>query len=101
MTQTHTTSSQSTTQSSSASDHPRFEDVIQNLQKIVDQLNQPNLNLDDALSLYGQGVHLADQGETLLINAEKQIESFRNKQNTRVSPVNSGQNNPSHVGEAE
>ena len=56
---------------------PHFEQALHELQNIVQRLNQPELNLDEALKLYERGVHLAKHGRGLLMQAETKIDHLR------------------------
>ncbi|MFN3199819.1 MAG: exodeoxyribonuclease VII small subunit [Bradymonadia bacterium] len=56
---------------------PPFEHVIRELQGLVDRLESGNLPLDEALALYERGVHLANQGNTLLEGAERRVEELQ------------------------
>lgn len=59
------------------SQSPHFEQALHELQGIVQRLNQPELNLDEALKLYERGVHLAKHGRGLLEHAENKIDELR------------------------
>jgi exodeoxyribonuclease VII small subunit len=85
MQNTHTPHTPDASQpSSSQQDHqsidtqsPHFEQALHELQNIVQRLNQPELNLDEALKLYERGVHLAKHGRGLLMQAEQKIDHLR------------------------
>lgn len=55
-------------------DEPAFEKLIDELQKLVAQLEAGNLALDESLRLYERGVTLTRQANGLLEGAEKRIE---------------------------
>ena len=54
-----------------------FEQALGQLQEVVQRLNQPELNLDEALKIYERGVKLAHHGRVLLSQAERHFESLR------------------------
>ena len=60
-----------------SSSSPKFEEAMGNLQQIVNQLNQQDLSLDEALELYERGVHLARHSRTLLTQAENRVAQLR------------------------
>ena len=51
-----------------------FEDALQRLEQIVDQLETGDLPLDDSLKVFEEGVALARRCATYLEEAEKRIE---------------------------
>ncbi len=51
-----------------------FENLVDELQKLVAQLEAGNLPLDDSLRLYERGVALSRQANGLLEGAERRIE---------------------------
>ncbi len=53
---------------------PPFETLVDELQKLVAQLEAGNLPLDESLRLYERGVALTRQANALLEGAEKRIE---------------------------
>jgi exodeoxyribonuclease VII small subunit len=61
-------------QSESPPTPPAFEVLIDELQKLVGQLEAGNLPLDESLRLYERGVALTRQANGLLEGAEKRIE---------------------------
>jgi exodeoxyribonuclease VII small subunit len=89
MQNSHTLNSSDTSQSSTShhdatinhqaveTQSPHFEQALHELQGIVQRLNQPELNLDEALKLYERGVHLAKHGRGLLEQAENKIDELR------------------------
>ncbi len=56
---------------------PRFENVIGELERLVEQLEAGQLPLDEALSLYERGVKLARVGNELLEGAERRVEELQ------------------------
>ena len=53
---------------------PRFEDVLERLQALVDKLEGGKLSLDESLAAFEEGVGLSRQGAALLDSAERKIE---------------------------
>ena len=64
-------------QNSSQNQEPRFEDAISELEQIVQNLNQPNIDLDEAINLYERGVRLAQRGRHLITHAESRVNQLR------------------------
>ena len=68
-------------------EHPaeplRFEAVVEELERLVGQLEAGQLPLDEALSIYERGVKLTRQGSQLLEGAERRVEEL---QRTLVNP---------------
>lgn len=60
---------------------PRFEQAISELEQIVTRLGQPNINLDEALTLYERGVELTRRGRTLISDAEGRVSQLRQSLN--------------------
>ena len=58
-------------------EEPRFEQAISELEQIVSRLGQPNINLDEALSLYERGVKLTQRGRSLISDAESRVQQLR------------------------
>jgi exodeoxyribonuclease VII small subunit len=56
---------------------PRFEEAIFELEQIVQNLNQPNIDLDEAINLYERGVRLAQRGRHLITHAENRVNQLR------------------------
>jgi len=61
---------------------PEFEDVIQRLENLVNQLETGGLSLDAALKVYEEGVGLARTGNQLLEGAEKRITELQKTLNS-------------------
>ena len=55
----------------------RFEQAVGELEQIVQRLNQPNINLDEAIDLYERGVKLAQRGRHLIGDAENRVNQLR------------------------
>lgn len=53
-----------------------FEVALAELEKIVKQLQRPELPLDEAVSLYRRGTELAQKSEELLGAAELQVQKL-------------------------
>ena len=56
---------------------PRFEEALSELEQIVQNLNQPNIDLDEAINLYERGVRLAQRGRHLISSAENRVNQLR------------------------
>ncbi len=52
----------------------KFEKALQDLENIVEKLEDPDLPLDDALSLFEQGIKLSRTCSERLEEAEKKVE---------------------------
>ena len=50
-----------------------FEEAMQQLQDVVQELEKGTLNLDDSVKKFEEGVKLSKQCNTILENAEKKI----------------------------
>jgi exodeoxyribonuclease VII small subunit len=53
-----------------------FEKALAELEEIVEKLQQPDLPLDQAVSLYGRGTEIAAETELLLSSAELQVQEL-------------------------
>ena len=53
---------------------PKFEDNLEKLEKIVEDLEEGGLSLDDSLKKFEEGVKLTQRCEKALSAAEKKIE---------------------------
>lgn len=51
-----------------------FDEILARLRTVVDRLEQGNLNLEESLRAYEEGVGLARRGHQLLDGAEKRVE---------------------------
>jgi exodeoxyribonuclease VII small subunit len=58
------------------SDELSFEQALTELERVVERLQQPDVPLDEAVALYRRGTRLAEQSETLLSQAELQIQQL-------------------------
>lgn len=56
--------------------HLSFEEALRELEQIVQQLEEGNLPLDQALALYERGVALAEHCQALLDKAELRIKQL-------------------------
>lgn len=59
----------------------KFEDALQRLEQIVDQLETGNLALEDSLKVFEEGVGLARRCAKYLDDAEKRIEALTRDEN--------------------
>jgi exodeoxyribonuclease VII small subunit len=64
---------------------PRFEDCLQRLEKIVDDLEKGNVPLEQALKLFEEGVQLSASCRKELEEAEGKVEILL-KQNGKLQP---------------
>ena len=62
--------------SADASDEPSFEEALKRLETIVDRLEDGNLELEDALSAFEDGVKLTRRCAGELEDAERRIEEL-------------------------
>lgn len=53
-----------------------FEQALAELEKVVERLQQPDVPLDEAIALYRRGTELAQQSESLLADAELQVQQL-------------------------
>ncbi len=53
-----------------------FEDSLKKLEKIVEELEKGELNLDEALKLYEEGIHFSDQCLTKLNESKQKVEKL-------------------------
>ncbi len=58
------------------SPEPRFEALIEDLEKVVAGLESGDLSLEEALSSFEQGVRLAKRAESILNRAEARVEEL-------------------------
>ena len=65
---------------------PRFEDCLQRLEQIVDELEKGNVPLEQALKLFEEGVQLSASCRKELEEAEGKVEILL-KQNGKLQPV--------------
>jgi len=64
---------------------PRFEDSLQRLEKIVDDLEKGNVPLEQALKLFEEGMQLSASCRKELEQAEGKVEILL-KQNGKLQP---------------
>jgi len=56
-----------------------FEENIENLEKIVSELENGDLNLDDSVSKFEEGIKISKECNKILEDAEKKITVLLNK----------------------
>lgn len=64
---------------------PKFEDCLQRLEKIVDELEKGNVPLEQALKLFEEGMQLSSSCRKELEEAEGKVEILL-KQNGKLQP---------------
>jgi len=64
---------------------PRFEDCLQRLEQIVDELEKGNVPLEQALKLFEEGIKLSASCRKELEEAEGKVEILL-KQNGKLQP---------------
>ena len=65
-----------------------FEDALKDLEEIVENLNNDDLNLEEAISAYEKGMELKKICETRLKEAKLRIENLKdNKIETRLNNI--------------
>lgn len=65
--------------SSSSTEGPSFEEALEELQGIVDQLDEGQLPLSDALQGFERGIHLYRVCSEILENAESKVEMLQSQ----------------------
>ncbi len=70
-----------------------FEESLKKLENIVEELEKGELNLDDALKLYEEGMHFSDQCLAKLNESKQKVEKLTKEGNEKYhtepfSPVN-------------
>ena len=60
-------------------DNISFEEALKDLEKIVDELNNGDMELEKAITAYEQGIKLKNICEERLRNAQERIELIQNK----------------------
>ena len=58
-----------------------FEEQIQELEKIINELENGNLNLDDSVLKFEEGMKISKECNKMLENAEKKITILLNDEN--------------------
>ena len=56
-----------------------FEEALKNLEKIVEELNNGDMELEKAITAYEKGIQLKNICEERLKNAQERIELIQNK----------------------
>ena len=56
-----------------------YEEAFNRLEQIIGQLQSEDVNLDEAIDLFKQGVELQKHCNTLLIDAEKKVAKVLNE----------------------
>ncbi len=56
---------------------PTFENLVDELEKLVGRLEAGQLPLDESLRLYERGVTLAREGNSMLEGAERRVEELQ------------------------
>ena len=64
---------------------PKFEECLERLEKIVDQLEKGDIPLEQALALFEEGMKLSTSCRSELENAEGKVEILL-KQNGKLHP---------------
>lgn len=64
---------------------PKFEDCLQRLEKIVNELEKGDVPLESALALFEEGMQLSNSCRKELEDAEGKVEILL-KQNGRIQP---------------
>jgi len=64
---------------------PKFEECLQRLEKIVDELEKGNVPLEQALKLFEEGMQLSSSCRKELEEAEGKVETLL-KQNGKLQP---------------
>ena len=65
-----------------------FEEQIQELEKIINELENGNLNLDDSVIKFEEGMKISKECNKMLENAEKKITILLNGENGEVQEEN-------------
>ena len=60
-------------------DNISFEEALKDLEKIVDELNNGDMELEKAITAYEKGIKLKNICEERLRNAQERIELIQNK----------------------
>lgn len=72
-----------------------FEESLKKLEKIVEELEKGELNLDEALKLYEEGMHFSDQCLEKLNESKQKVEKLtkegNDKYKTEPFSVNNGE----------
>ena len=65
-----------------------FEEQIQELEKIINELENGNLNLDDSVIKFEEGMKISKECNKMLENAEKKITILLNDENGEKTEEN-------------
>ncbi len=65
-----------------------FEEQIAELEKIINELENGNLNLDDSVEKFEEGMKISKECNKMLENAEKKITILLNGQDGEVEEEN-------------
>ena len=65
-----------------------FEEQIEELEKIINELENGNLNLDDSVVKFEEGMKISKECNKMLENAEKKITILLNGENGEVQEEN-------------
>ena len=60
-------------------DNISFEEALKDLERIVDELNNGDMELENAITAYEKGIKLKNICEERLKNAQERIELIQNK----------------------
>ena len=75
------------TESNRENEHQGFEKVFKRLEETVRQLEDTELSLDDATRLFEDGMHLAQQCNELLANAELRVSRLKTEFDKQIHLV--------------
>ena len=62
-----------------------FEDALKDLEKIVEELNNGDMDLEKAITAYEKGIKLKNICEDRLKNAQERIELIQNKKKNYIN----------------
>ena len=65
-----------------------FEEQISELEKIINELENGNLNLDDSVVKFEEGMKISKECNKMLENAEKKITILLNDENEELKEEN-------------
>ena len=65
-----------------------FEEQIAELEQIINELENGNLNLDDSVAKFEEGMKISKECNKMLENAEKKITILLNGENEEVQEEN-------------
>ena len=65
-----------------------FEEQIAELEQIINELENGNLNLDDSVAKFEEGIKISKECNKMLENAEKKITILLNGENGEVQEDN-------------